>query len=74
MSNENASSSAYMVDSIDTWHDRLGHINFSYIKKMKEVGLIRIFSSANVDICQIYIESKITKKSCKSVEREIYIF
>ena len=26
----------YLVDSIDIWHGRFGHINLGYIKKMKE--------------------------------------
>ena len=31
--NNNASSSfAYIVDSYDIWHGRLGHVNFSYMK------------------------------------------
>lgn len=33
-------SSAYLVDSVDLWHGKLGHVNFTYIKKMKEVGLL----------------------------------
>ena len=38
--NENASSSAYLVDSYDIWHARLGHVSSGYIKKMKTLGLI----------------------------------
>ncbi|XP_071928133.1 uncharacterized protein [Coffea arabica] len=38
--NENASSSAYIVDSISLWHARLGHVNIGYIKKMQSCGLI----------------------------------
>ena len=38
--NENAStSSAYMIDSCDLWHGRIEHVGFSYIKKMKDIGL-----------------------------------
>ena len=33
--NESASSSAYIVDSLDLWYARLSHVNFVYIKKMK---------------------------------------
>ena len=33
-------SCAYLVDSIDVWHGRLGHVNLGYIKKMKECGII----------------------------------
>ena len=32
--NENASTtSAYLIDSCDLWHGRLGHVDFLYIKK-----------------------------------------
>jgi hypothetical protein len=34
--NENSSFCAYLVDSINIWHGRLGHVNLGYIKKMKE--------------------------------------
>jgi len=30
--NGNASSSAYIVESVNMWHDRLSHVNFSFIK------------------------------------------
>ena len=59
-----------MVDSIDVWHGRLGHINLGYIKKMKESGIINTLSEANMDKCEICAETKITKKPCKSVTRE----
>jgi len=36
--NENASTfSAYVIDSINLWHGRLGHVGFSCIKKMKDI-------------------------------------
>ncbi|KAH7664959.1 RNA-directed DNA polymerase protein [Dioscorea alata] len=60
------SSSAYIVNSID-----LGHVNFSYIKKMRELGLIHNMTNFNkIDKCEILVESKSTKKGCKSIERE----
>ena len=40
INNNTSSSSAYIVDSCDIWHDRLGHVNFSYMKKMVELSLI----------------------------------
>ena len=33
-SSSSSSSSAYIVDSCDVWHGRLGHVNFSCIKKL----------------------------------------
>ena len=62
--NENGSSSyAYLVDSIDVWYGRLGHINLGNIKKMKESGIINSLSEANMDKCEICAETKITKKT-----------
>ena len=38
INNENdSSSSAYLLDSIDLWYCGLDHIKMSYIKKMKEL-------------------------------------
>ncbi|XP_071940012.1 uncharacterized protein [Coffea arabica] len=67
--NENASSSAYIIDSISLWHARLGHVNMSYIKKMQSCGLI---SGVNdkMDKCEICAETKMTKKTCITVQRE----
>ena len=69
--NNNAFSSfAYIVGSCDIWHGRLGHVNFSYMKKMVELSLIPKLPLENHGKCESYVESKTTKKSCKSVERE----
>lgn len=38
--NEVASSFAYSVDYFDVWHEILGHTNISYLKMMKNLGLI----------------------------------
>ena len=51
--NENAPSSAYIVDSIDLWHGKLGRVNFSYIKKMRELSLRSNLSLSN-DKCKVY--------------------
>ena len=63
--NNNASSSffAYIVDSYDIWHARLGHVNFSYMKKMVELSLIPKLSLKNHGKCESCVESKTTKKS-----------
>ena len=59
-----------LVDSIDVWYGRLGHVNLGYIKKMKECGIINSLSEANMDKCEICAETKIIKKPCKSITRE----
>ena len=64
--NNNASfSSAYIADSCDIWHGRLGHVNFSYMKKIVELSLIPKLSLENHGKCESCVESKTTKKSCK---------
>ena len=57
--NENASTSAYLIDSFDLWHMRLGHVNNSYVMKMKTLGLIPALTSNNMTKCQICAESKL---------------
>ena len=72
--NNNASSSfAYIVDSCDIWHGRLGHVNFSYMKKTVELSLIPKLSLENHGKCESCVEFKTTKKSFKSMkENQIY--
>ena len=52
------------------WLGRLGHVNFSYIKKVVELSLIPKLSLENLGQCEVCVESKTTKKSYKSVGRE----
>ena len=70
LNNKTYSSSSYIVVLCDVWHGRLGHVNFSYIKKMVELSLIPKLSLENLGKCEVCVESKITKKSCKPIERE----
>ena len=68
--NNKASSSAYIVDSCDVWHSRLGHVNFSYIDKLGELSLISKPSLEILGKCEVCVESKTINKSYKPVERE----
>ena len=67
---DNINNNAYIVDSCNIWHGRLGHVNFSYMKKTVELSLIPKLSLENHGKCEFCVESKATKKSCKSIERE----
>ena len=68
--NGNTSSSVYMLDSLDLWHGRLGHVNYSYLKRMKQLGLLNIMSVPyDQEKCQVCVESKSTKKTCKSIQK-----
>ena len=70
LNNKASSSYVYIIVSCDVWHGRLGHVNFYYINKMVELSLIPKFSLENLGKCEVCLESKTTKKSCNSVERE----
>ena len=56
INNNASSSSAYIVDSCDIWHSRLGHVNFSNMKKMVELSLIPKLSLENHGKCDSYQE------------------
>ncbi|TYK06658.1 ty1-copia retrotransposon protein [Cucumis melo var. makuwa] len=43
--NANASSSAYVIESANLWHDRLGNVNFASIRKLKDLRLINASES-----------------------------
>ena len=45
-------------------------MNFSYIKKMVELSLIPKSYLENLGKCEVRVESKTTKKSCKPIERD----
>ena len=68
--NGNASSSAYLVDSYDIWHARLGHVSSGYIKKMQTLGFIYNIDYSGLSKCQICVISKLTRKTCGSLTRE----
>ena len=67
INNNASSSSAYIVDSCDIWHGRLGHVNFLYMKKMVELSLIPKPPLENHGKCESYVESKTTKKDSISL-------
>ena len=66
--NANASSSAYMIESVNLWHGRLGHVNFASIRKLKDLRLINTSESHETGKCPICVESKFHKKPFKPVE------
>ncbi|KAL0541446.1 hypothetical protein IC582_021491 [Cucumis melo] len=66
--NANASSSAYLIESANLWHGRLGHVNFASIRKLKDLRLINTSETHETGKCPICVESKFHKKPFKPVE------
>ena len=69
LNNENENISTYIVESLDLWHERLGHVNFRSIKLMMKNGLIKDCGKDYVSKCITCSKCKITKKPFKSIER-----
>lgn len=60
-SNESSSTSAYIVESPNMWHDRLGHLNLTSIKKLKAMNLINFMNEIEFKKCEICVEAKYAK-------------
>ena len=65
--NANVSSSAYIVESVDLWHGKLGHVNFASIKKLKNSRLINASKLHEIGKGPVCVESKYLKKPIKPV-------
>ncbi|GKB13852.1 retrovirus-related pol polyprotein from transposon TNT 1-94 [Tanacetum coccineum] len=62
-------SSAYLIESSNVWHGRLGHVNFNSMRR-----LIKFNSIPNCHIdskykCETCVEAKLTRTPFKSVKR-----
>ena len=65
--NVNISSYAYVIEAIDLWHGRLGHVNFALIRKLKDLKLINACESHENGKCLVCVESKCFKRPYKPV-------
>ena len=51
--------------NIDTWHQRLGHINEQYVQKLSKQGIID--ATGQLSFCENCVETKTTRKPFKPV-------
>ena len=70
--NISSNSSAYIVESLDLWHGRLGHVNVAAVKRMKQMSLIPNLTNSEHSKCEICLEAKHFKKPFKTLY-DIYI-
>ncbi|KAD2393513.1 hypothetical protein E3N88_40490 [Mikania micrantha] len=68
--NENASTSAYLIESSNVWHDRLGHVNFNSMRRLIKLDCIPKFSIDSKYKCTTCVEAKQTRSSFKSSKDE----
>ncbi|CAN1139245.1 Retrovirus-related Pol polyprotein from transposon TNT 1-94 [Linum perenne] len=65
--NENHASS-YIVESINLWHARLGHVGKSSIKRLNSLNLLPALTDLDsFSKCEICVEAKFARKPFKSV-------
>ena len=62
------STSAYIAESIDVWHGRLGHVNVNSIKKLRNLSLIPSLTSKEFEKCPSCVEAKFVKKPSRTVK------
>ncbi|KAD4384796.1 hypothetical protein E3N88_24964 [Mikania micrantha] len=67
--NENVSTSAYLIESSNVWHGRLGHVNFNSMRRLIKLDCIPKFVIDSRYKCTTCVEAKQTRSSFKSVER-----
>lgn len=65
--NASDSSLAYIVESLDMWHGRLGHVNIALVKKLKELKLINAYETHETSKCLVCVEAKFIKQPFKPI-------
>ena len=61
--NISSNSFAYIVESFDLWHGRLGHVNVAAIKRMKQMSLISNLTNSEHSKCENMCRSKKISKN-----------
>lgn len=65
--NNNVSSSAYIVESVDLSHNRLGHMNVASLKRLRNMNLLPSVKIDSMSKCRACVEAKYTKLPFKVV-------
>ena len=53
---------AYIVESVNLWHDRIGHVNIASIRRLKTMHLINVVNDENCSKRSVCVEAKYAKK------------
>ena len=67
--NKNASSSAYLLESSNLWHGRLGHVNYDTLRRLIKLDHIPAFKMDPNHKCETCVEAKLTRTSFQTIER-----
>ena len=66
-----ASTPAYILESSNLWHGRLGHVNYDTLRRLINLNNIPTFQINVKHKCKTCVEAKLTRSSFQSVERHI---
>ncbi|KAL1214091.1 Retrovirus-related Pol polyprotein from transposon TNT 1-94 [Cardamine amara subsp. amara] len=64
----NNNSVAYLVESFNIWHERLGHVNYKSMQRLMNLNLIPK-CKINKDKCEVCVHAKLTKTPSPQVQR-----
>ena len=64
-----ASSSAYLLESSNLWHGRLGHVNLNSLRKLINMKHIPNFQINLKHKCETCVEAKLTRLSFQIIKR-----
>ena len=67
--NKKNTSFAYMLESLNVWHGRLGHVNYDKLRRLINMECLPKFQIYSNHKCEICVESKLTRTSFQSIER-----
>ena len=67
--NNKNTSSAYMLESSNVWHGRLGHVNYDTLRRLINMECLPKFKLDRNHKCEICVESKLIRTSFQSIER-----
>ena len=60
---------AYIFESSNVWHGRLGHVNYDKLRRLINMECLPKFKLDPNHKCEISVESKLTRTSFQSIER-----
>ena len=55
-------------NSLSLWHNKLGHVGLSTIKRIVKCGMIAC-DAKKFEKCEIFVKSKMVKKPFHNIER-----
>ena len=67
--NKKSTSFAYMLESSNVWHGRIGHVNYDTLRRLINMECLPNFKIDPNHKCEICVESKLTRTSFQSIER-----